>query len=172
MDILVIDGYNIIGDWEELRRLKRIEISHARNRLIERLIEYQAYTGTKVIIVFDAMHMKGIESRKKQNNVEIIYTDEEETADEYIERLVTSLINVKDKVYVATSDYMEQRTIFSRGALRISARELQIEIEAMNKNISQQLEQNYSERPKTTIEMNKNILNKFRSEEHTSELQS
>jgi len=161
MDILVIDGYNIIGDWEELRRLKRIEISHARNRLIERLIEYQAYTGTKVIIVFDAMHMKGIESRKKQNNVEIIYTDEEETADEYIERLVTSLINVKDKVYVATSDYMEQRTIFSRGALRISARELQIEIEAMNKNISQQLEQNYSERPKTTIEMNKNILNKF-----------
>ncbi len=161
MEILVVDGYNIIGDWEELRRLKRVDINHARNRLIEMLIEYQAYTGNKVIIVFDAMYVKGIESRKKQNNVEIIYTREDETADEYIEKLVGSLINVKNKVYVATSDYMEQRTIFSRGALRLSARELQIEMQGMSTTIAIQLKKTYSEKPKTRITMNKKILNKM-----------
>src|SRR5690625_5770190 len=108
MNILVVDGYNIIGAWDELAYLKRKEISLARDRLLEMLMEYQAFSGDRVIIVFDALYVKGQESKMAINNVEVIYTKENETADECIERLVTSLKNVKNQVYVATSDYLEQ----------------------------------------------------------------
>src|SRR5690625_846925 len=161
MDILVVDGYNIIGDWDELNRLKRIDISQARNRLIELLVEYKAFTGFRIIVVFDALYVKGTESRKLINNVEVIYTKENETADECIERLVKSLKNVKNQVYVATSDYLEQRTIFSRGALRISARELLIEINGMESNINDQLIQHSKAQPKLKISMEENVLKKF-----------
>ena len=161
MNILVVDGYNIIGAWDELAYLKRKEISLARDRLLEMLMEYQAFSGDRVIIVFDALYVKGQESKMAINNVEVIYTKENETADECIERLVTSLKNVKNQVYVATSDYLEQRTIFSRGALRISARELLIEINGMESNINDQLIQHSKTQPKLKISMEENVLKKF-----------
>lgn len=102
MDVLVVDGYNVIGDWDELNRLKVKDIGQARNRLIELLAEYKAFTGNRVIVVFDALYVKGVESRKSKNNVEVIYTKEDETADECIERQIKSLKNVKNQVYVAT----------------------------------------------------------------------
>lgn len=141
MDVLLVDGYNIIGAWDELIKLRRRDIAQARKRLIERMEEYQAYAGNRIIIVFDALYVQGTEHRQIYNGVEIIYTREDETADECIERLVKSLKTVDNEVYVATSDYMEQRTIFSRGALRISARELLLNIEHYEKNIPAQLEQ-------------------------------
>lgn len=161
MDVLLVDGYNIIGAWDELTRLKMTDISLARNRLIELMTEYQAYTGYRVIVVFDALYVKGIESRTKVNRVEIIYTREKETADECIERLVKSLKNVKNHVYVATSDYLEQRTIFSRGALRISARELQLEINNIESNIRDHLHKNEQKKPQSRIPMDKKVLSKF-----------
>lgn len=136
MDVLIVDGYNIIGAWDELVRLKKRSISEARDRLIEILSEYKAYSGLKIIIVFDALYAKGLESKQAINNLEVIFTKEKETADECIERLVDSVKHVKNEVYVATSDYAEQRTIFGRGALRISARELLINIENIDHNIS------------------------------------
>lgn len=161
MNILVVDGYNVIGAWEELKRLKLKDLELARDRLIELLAEYKAYTGDRVIVVFDAMYVKGIESKQAINGVEVIYTKENETADECIERLVKSLINVKTQVYVATSDYMEQKTIFSRGALRISARELWMEISNMEKDIQEDLEKTSSEQPKFKLFMEDNVLEKF-----------
>lgn len=161
MNILVVDGYNIIGAWDELAYLKQKEISLARDRLLEMLMEYQAFSGDRVIIVFDALYVKGQESKMAINNVEVIYTKENETADECIERLVKSLKNVKNQVYVATSDYLEQRTIFSRGALRISARELLIEINGMESNINDQLIQHSKAQPKLKISMEENVLKKF-----------
>lgn len=161
MDVLIVDGYNIIGAWDELERLKMKDMGLARNRLIELLIEYKAYTGNRVIIVFDALYVRGVESRTMVSDVEIIYTREDETADECIERLVKSVKNVKNKVYVATSDYLEQRTIFGRGALRISARELQIEIKSMKANISDQLEKYHNEKPQRRIHMDKGVLEKM-----------
>ncbi|MEI3607904.1 NYN domain-containing protein [Pseudogracilibacillus sp. SE30717A] len=157
MDVLVVDGYNVIGAWDELNHLQRKDMGLARSRLIEILVEYRAYTGSRVIIVFDALYVRGNESRKSVNGVEIIYTRENETADECIERLVKSLKNVKNNVYVATSDYLEQRTIFSRGALRISARELLIEIKSMERTINDDLQQQTIERPKIKIHMNGNV---------------
>src|SRR5699024_1141526 len=128
MDVLVVDGYNVIGDWEELNKLKQKDIGLGRVRLLDNLSEYQGCSKNRVSIVFDVLCVNGRDAGNTENNVEIIYTKEDETADECIEKLVQSLKNVKNQVYVATSDYMEQRTIFSRGALRISARELLVEI--------------------------------------------
>lgn len=142
MDVLLVDGYNIIGAWDELIKLRKRDIAQARKRLIERMEEYQAYAGNRVIIVFDALYVKGTEHRQLYNGVEVIYTREDETADECIERLVKTFKNVNNEVYVATSDYMEQRTIFSRGALRMPARELQLNIEHYEKNIPLKLERN------------------------------
>lgn len=140
-NILVVDGYNIIGAWEELEKLKNKDLAQARLLLIEKMAEYQAYLGDRVIVVFDAYSVQGLERKMESYKVEVIYTKENETADECIERLVKGLKNVNNQVYVATSDYTEQRTIFAQGALRKSARELYIEIKGIEKEIEKEVEE-------------------------------
>lgn len=161
MDVLVVDGYNIIGDWDELKRLKDIDLEQARNRLIEKMAEYQAYTGYRVIIIFDAYYVSGTANKLRQYKVEIIYTKENETADERIEKLVKELKNVVNQVYVATSDYAEQRTIFGRGALRKSARELYIEIIDMETEIKESIKQQKKAKRHIKIPLTEDILEKF-----------
>ncbi|MFD1414783.1 NYN domain-containing protein [Oceanobacillus jeddahense] len=161
MVVLIVDGYNIIGAWPELEQLKEKDIGQARDRLIELLAEYQAFTGDRVIVVFDAYYVRGIESKEKQYKVEVIYTKEKETADECIEKLVKTVKNIQTQVYVATSDYAEQRTIFGQGALRKSARELQIEMEDMNQEIRVKLEVHQKEKPSAKIPINQDLLKRF-----------
>lgn len=161
MDVLVVDGYNIIGAWDELTAIKRINIGHARDRLIEMLAEYQAYTGDRVIIVFDAHFVSGSESKLKAFDVEVIYTKENETADECIERLVTDVKNICNQVYVATSDYTEQRVIFGRGALRKSARELSIEYKGIEAEIDKKITYHSKGKPQTKIPMDQDVLDVF-----------
>ncbi|WP_077324063.1 NYN domain-containing protein [Virgibacillus siamensis] len=160
-NIVVVDGYNIIGDWEELKKLKEKDIGQARDRLIELLADYQAYSGARVIVVFDAYYVKGIESKLESYKIEIIYTRENETADECIEKLVKDLKNVRTQVYVATSDYAEQRTIFGRGALRKSARELFIELKDIEREIAISIEEHQKGRPHIKIPLEKEVLEKF-----------
>ena len=126
MNILLVDGYNIIGAWPELRELKERDLAAARDRLIELMAEYQAFTGSRVIIVFDAYYVQGLSRKYKNHKVEVIYTRENETADERIEKMASELNNIKTQIHVATSDYTEQWVIFGQGALRKSARELMI----------------------------------------------
>ncbi|NIK12915.1 NYN domain-containing protein [Alkalibacillus almallahensis] len=161
MIVLVVDGYNIIGDWDELKSLSERDLEQARSRLIEMLAEYQAYTGHRVIVVFDAYYVRGVERFYNTLQVEVIFTREKETADDKIERLVKELMNVKTKVYVATSDYAEQWTIFARGALRKSARELAIEINSIDKDIRQNLEKQADVKPKAKIPLSDDVLKKF-----------
>lgn len=161
MDVLIVDGYNVIGASEELNRIKLKDIGQSRINLIEMLTEYQVFTGDRVIIVFDALYVCGQESKSKYNGIEIIYTREEETADECIERLIKDVKNVKNKVYVATSDYLEQRTIFSRGALRISSRELLIEIANMDTVIKDEVLKQNSDKPQFRIPMGEDVLKRF-----------
>ncbi|WP_404450848.1 NYN domain-containing protein [Virgibacillus necropolis] len=161
MDVLVVDGYNIIGDWEDLKRLKDIDLEQARNRLIEKMAEYKAFTGYRVIIIFDAYYVPGIANKINEYKVEIIYTKENETADERIEKLVKSLKNVVNQVYVATSDYAEQRTIFGRGALRKSARELYIELVDMEAEIEKSIKQHEKANKHIKIPLTDDILEKF-----------
>jgi len=137
MNVLLVDAYNIIGAWPDLKKLKEQDFEAARDRLIEYMAEYQAYTGFRVIVIFDAHMVPGAETRERKRNVEVVYTREKETADECIEKLVSQIKDVQTTVYVATSDYVEQWTVFSQGALRKSARELYREMKEIENQIAQ-----------------------------------
>lgn len=125
------------------------------------MAEYKAFTGYRVIIIFDAYYVSGIASKFKASKVEVIYTKENETADERIEKLVKSLKNVVNQVYVATSDYAEQRTIFGRGALRKSARELHIELVEMEREIEASIKRHKRTKRQIKIPLDDDILEKF-----------
>lgn len=161
MDVLLVDGYNIIGAWGELKKLRDDDLDQARNLLIEKMAEYSSYRKRRVIVVFDAYEVKGIENRHKHFNVEIIFTKEQETADECIERLIKELKNVKTKVFVATSDFAEQRTIFGQGAYRISARELAIEVQNIEREIEQDIKYHQDQTIRSTIPLDDNIRQLF-----------
>ena len=161
MVVLIVDGYNIIGAWDELKNLRDTDLEQARNLLVEKMAEYKAYRGIRVIVVFDAYYVPGKQSKLKDYNVEIIYTKENETADECIERLVKEVKNIKTQVYVATSDYTEQRTIFAQGALRKSARELWIEMQNIENEIEDELKSHKKKQISTKIPIDKDILEVF-----------
>jgi predicted RNA-binding protein with PIN domain len=161
MDVLLVDGYNMIGDWEELKRLKDIDLAQSRKLLIEIMAEYQAYHGCRVIIVFDAYDVRSTETKQREYKVEVIYTKELETADQCIERLVKELKNIKTKVYVATSDYIEQRTIFQQGAYRKSARELQIEVNNIQRDINEELKAFKNNQNSSKIPLKQDVLEVF-----------
>ena len=135
-EYLVVDGYNIIFAWEELKSLAKTSMDAARTALVEILSNYQGYRRCKVIIVFDAYKIKGGERRQeKHGSVDVVFTKEGETADTYIERL-TYEMNGKYRVRVATSDRQEQIIALGNGAFRLSASELKREIERTNLEIS------------------------------------
>ena len=132
-EYLFVDGYNIINAWGNLQSLSEMSLEMARNELIDIMSEYQHYTGIKVIVVFDAHMVKGNSGKKDiVNGIEVVYTKEDETADQFIERTLDSIGRVK-RVRVATSDWMEQQVVLGRGGTRISARELEVEIENYKK---------------------------------------
>jgi hypothetical protein len=161
MDILLVDGYNIIGAWANLQSLKKENLSEARDLLIQKMAEYQAYTGFRVIVIFDAHQVKGIEKKQKNHRVEVIYTRENETADERIEKLAISLNNIKTQIHVATSDFTEQWAIFGQGALRKSARELLNEVEAIEKRIQKRVEKIKVNSPQSKILIADDVLKMF-----------
>ncbi len=126
--ILLVDGYNIIFAWKELRELASANMDSARTRLAEELSNYQGFRKIPVILVFDAYRVQGQSGHmEKYHDVSIVYTKEAETADRYIERAVHRMASEFD-VTVATSDGAEQIIIWGAGAKRLSARELEEEI--------------------------------------------
>lgn len=161
MDILLVDGYNIIGDWPELKLLKQQDLSAARDRLIEKMAEYQGFTGIKVIIVFDAQFVKGIGRKYRNYKVEVVYTRQDETADERIEKLAIELNNIKTQIYVATSDYTEQWVIFGQGALRKSARELLNEMNEIERKIDIKVEKAREKKPQSKIPLSDEVAEIF-----------
>ena len=125
-ECLLVDGYNIIFSWDKLNELAKTNLDHARHRLIDILNNYQGYRKCLLIVVFDAYKIKkNIGSIEKNDNIYVVYTKEAQTADNYIEK-VTHDLSQKYRVYVATSDALEQIIVSSRGAMRISAREFEL----------------------------------------------
>lgn len=123
-EYLIVDGYNVIFAWPELEELKKTSLEHARLRLIDILINHAALTGLRIIVVFDAHRVKDVPQRvENEYGLRVIYTAEGETADTLIERLAGELSG-RDTVYVATSDWAEQRMILGQGAYRITPKEL------------------------------------------------
>jgi uncharacterized protein len=161
MDILLVDGYNIIGAWPELQERKKYDLASARDLLIGKMAEYQAYSGMKVIIVFDAHLIPGSEKTYANYRVKIVFTKENETADEHIEKRIKQLKNIKSKVYVATSDYVEQSIIFGQGALRKSARELYLEMQRIEKNITKQVTKTQQKKQSLSIPLSRDVAEIF-----------
>ncbi|MFC5653005.1 NYN domain-containing protein [Paenibacillus solisilvae] len=152
-DVLLVDGYNMIGAWPMLASLRDNQLEDARDRLLEMLADYQGYTGMEVIVVFDAHQVPGTGSTFSQYRITVVYTKEKETADACIERLASELAMRSRDLYVATSDLVEQHVAFGKGALRISARELLINIQQNRKAIEKSMDYEM----KTRNELNNNL---------------
>ncbi len=135
-EYLLVDGYNIIFAWDELKALAKISLDAAREALIEILSNYQGYRKCRIIAVFDAYKVKGGERRfETHDNIDVVYTKEAETADTYIEKATYEMAK-KYRVRVATSDNLEQMIILGNGAFKVSAKEFQAEIEQTNAEIT------------------------------------
>lgn len=123
-EYLLVDGYNIIFAWEDLKELAAVNIDGAREKLMDILCNYQGFKKSTLILVFDAYKVKGNPgSVETYHNIHVVYTKEAGTADQYIEKTVHE-IGRKYRVTVATSDQLEQVIILGQGGQRMSAREL------------------------------------------------
>ena len=132
-ECLLVDGYNIIHSWPELKELAKENLDAARMRLIDIMCNYQGYKKCILILVFDAYKVKNnLGSSYKYHNIYIVYTKEAQTADMYIERTTHELAN-KYNITVATSDALEQLIVLGQGGKRISSRELRLEVEKLDK---------------------------------------
>lgn len=134
-EYLLVDGYNVIFSWDNLRELSKESIEGARNVLINILCNYQGYKKCEVILVFDAYKVKGnTREVEKINGINIVYTKEAETADMYIEKVSHELAK-NNRVRVVTSDALEQLIILGNGALRVSSREFSEEVSRAEEEI-------------------------------------
>lgn len=125
---IIIDGYNVIHAWQELRDLAESELDHARERLMHILSNYKALTGLRIILVFDAYNVRGgTEHSFEYRGIEVVYTKEHETADTYIEKLAAGF-GKNDRVRVVTSDALIQLSALGSGVMRMSASEFEHEI--------------------------------------------
>ena len=137
---LLVDGYNIIFAWEELKELAKTNLDAARGKLMDILCDYQGFTKCRLILVFDAYKVKGNPGELgKYHNIDVVYTKEAETADMYIEK-VTKQIGTKHRVRVATSDGLEQLIIMGHGAMRVSAAEFEREVAAVKEQVRELIE--------------------------------
>ncbi len=132
---LLVDGYNIIFAWDELKSLVEENMDTARLRLMDLLCSYKGQTGQTVILVFDAYRVAGsVGDMTTYHNIHVVYTKEAETADQYIERLVSDIPGGSD-ITVATSDVLEQIIIIGKGARKLSAEGLHEEMQFMAKSM-------------------------------------
>ena len=103
-EYLLVDGYNIIFAWEELRILSEVNIDSARDKLMDIMCNYQGYKNVELILVFDAYKVHGGQGTAfNYHNIHVVYTKEAETADQYIEKFAHD-VGKKYRVTVATSD--------------------------------------------------------------------
>lgn len=158
-EYLLVDGYNIIFAWDELKELAEQTIDGARGKLLDILCNYQGMKKCRLIAVFDAYRVQGhVTECLDYHNIQVVFTKEAETADQYIEKFAHENGRKYD-VTVATSDHLEQIIIHGQGCRLISARELKEEI----RRLSEMVHQEYQERK--TGEKHKNYLLDSVSEE-------
>ena len=137
-EYLLVDGYNILFAWKDLNA--DTDLEGAKERLITMLCNYKGVNKVTVILVFDAYKVSGgTGSVEQRGGIYVVYTKEAETADSYIER-TTHELSKNETVRVATSDGLEQVIIMGGGALRMSARELRIELGIAKKEINSYIE--------------------------------
>lgn len=132
---LLIDGYNVIFAWDDLKETAREDLDMARHQLMDRICNYRGFCDSEVILVFDAYRVKGNTGEvERYHNISVVYTKEAETADMYIEK-VTHELSRHHQVRVVTSDGLEQLIILSHGALRVSASAFLSEVEQVERSV-------------------------------------
>lgn len=137
-EYLLVDGYNIIFAWEELRELAETNIDGARHRLMDILSNYQGVRNGTLILVFDAYKVVGNTGEAhRYHNIHVIYTKEAETADQYIEKLAHQM-GKKSRVTVATSDGLEQLIIRGQGCMLLSAEDLKEDVERVGRMVEEE----------------------------------
>ena len=161
-EYLLVDGYNIIFSWDELKDLAKDSLDGARGRLMEILSNYQGIRGGTLILVFDAYRVAGGQgSISKYHNIYVVFTKEAETADQYIEKTVHAM-GRKARVTVATSDGLEQVIILGQGAVRMSARMLKEEILSASAELRELYREVIQE---TTVRSGSGLFDKLSEEE-------
>ncbi|MBQ0001475.1 MAG: TetM/TetW/TetO/TetS family tetracycline resistance ribosomal protection protein [Clostridiales bacterium] len=137
-EYLLVDGYNIIFSWDDLRELSKVSIDAARDQLMEQMSNYQGFKKCHLILVFDAYRVQGHrEEIMKYHNIDVVFTKEAETADQFIEKTAHKLSG-QNLVTVATSDGLEQIIIMGQGAVRMTASDLKEELDRASTQIRQE----------------------------------
>ncbi len=135
-ELLMVDGYNMIGSWPNLVPLKKLDkMADARDLLLRELSDYSRYKKIQTIVVFDAQLVPGIQRTYDYHSLQVVFTQEDETADSYIERSLSDYQNALTNVTVATSDYAEQRIVLGKGSSRKSAPELYKDVMEAKKDV-------------------------------------
>lgn len=137
-EYLLVDGYNILYAWEDMRELMQVTLDGARHRLMDILCNYQGYKKCRLIVVFDAYKVPGgVGSAQDYHNIHVVYTKEAETADQYIEKFAHEM-GRRYRVTVATSDGLEQLIIRGQGCILMSAADLREDIERIGRQIEEE----------------------------------
>ena len=127
MEYLLVDGYNVIHAWNDVFDVSG-SLEDNRALLLQLLSDYQGYTGFRVVVVFDAYLVPdGLGSLDTFDNITVVFTKKNQTADTFIQQFVNNN-RFKDNITVVTDDYMEQKTVFQKGALRMTANELKQQV--------------------------------------------
>lgn len=148
----LVDGYNVIFAWDELKSLADTDLGAARERLMEILCNYSAYTKNNVVLVFDAYKVPGNTGERFDfHNIHVVYTKERELGDVYIEKLISE-IGKNDRVRVVTSDNLIQLSAVRFGVLRMSAAEFEREVDSVHAKIGKFLDEIREKNPKTKID--------------------
>lgn len=148
----LVDGYNVIFAWDELKSLADTNLGAARERLMEILCNYSAYTKNNVVLVFDAYKVPGNTGERFDfHNIHVVYTKERELGDVYIEKLISE-IGKNDRVRVVTSDNLIQLSAVRFGVLRMSAAEFEREVDSVHAKIGKFLDEIREKNPKTKID--------------------
>lgn len=149
---VLVDGYNVIFAWDELKSLADTDLGAARERLMEILCNYSAYTKNNVVLVFDAYKVPGNTGERFDfHNIHVVYTKERELGDVYIEKLISE-IGKNDRVRVVTSDNLIQLSAVRFGVLRMSAAEFEREVDSVHAKIGKFLDEIREKNPKTKID--------------------
>lgn len=136
-EYLLVDGYNIIFAWPELKKLAEDDMESARIKLLDVLSNYRGVQKCEIIVVFDSYLVQGHQEEIiEYHNIHVVFTKEAQTADQYIEKF-THENNKKYNIVVATSDGLQQIIVRGEGGLLMSARELKAEVEATNLKVKQ-----------------------------------
>ena len=140
-DYIIVDGYNLIYAWEELAELAAVDLDNARQQLLDRLANYRGFRGCELVVVFDGYRVKGSKgTRENYHDLNVVYTQENETGDMYIEKLANS-IGRNYRVRVVTSDGLIQLSALRSGVLRMSSREFIPEVQTILEQIRKTIAQ-------------------------------